>query len=77
MITNLCFFPEELRQELGDGETVPGNVTGNGSAALPVPRGNASTFDAERHFLSLDLACQSKSVKIVVSALDCIQVLKF
>ena len=67
--------PEELRQELGGGEASPGShVVGNSSAALPVPKGHASTFDAEKHFLALDLACQSRSGKIVVLALDCIQV---
>ncbi|KAK7060645.1 Brefeldin A-inhibited guanine nucleotide-exchange protein 1 [Halocaridina rubra] len=61
---------EELRSELGESDS---GSTGGSSAALPVPKGDAPHLDAERHFLPFELACQSKSAKIVVSALDCIQ----
>ncbi|XP_069166610.1 brefeldin A-inhibited guanine nucleotide-exchange protein 1 isoform X3 [Procambarus clarkii] len=61
---------EELRSELGWPEN--GSGTG-GSAALPMPKSDAPQLDAEKHFLPFELACQSKSAKIVVSALDCIQ----
>ncbi|KAK8729377.1 hypothetical protein OTU49_008796 [Cherax quadricarinatus] len=61
---------EELRSELGG----PDNGSGMGaSAALPMPKSDAPQLDAEKHFLPFELACQSKSAKIVVSALDCIQ----
>ncbi|KAK3864360.1 hypothetical protein Pcinc_029955 [Petrolisthes cinctipes] len=56
---------DELRNEVGG--------TDNVSAALPVPRSVAPQIDVEKHFLPLELACQSKSARIVVSALDCIQ----
>lgn len=37
---------------------------------LPDP---CSSFEADRHFLALELACTSKSPEIVTSALDCLQ----
>lgn len=62
---------EDLRSELGGSDN--GSGTGS-SAALPVPKGAAPQLDAEKHFLPFELACQSKSARIVVTALDCIQV---
>lgn len=66
-------FPptEELRSELGGPENGSGSSF---SSALPVPKSDAPQLDAEKHFLPFELACQSKSAKIVVSSLDCIQV---
>lgn len=61
---------EELRSELGGPENGSGPSF---SAALPVPKSDAPQLDAEKHFLPFELACQSKSAKIVVSSLDCIQ----
>ncbi|XP_042880494.1 brefeldin A-inhibited guanine nucleotide-exchange protein 1-like isoform X2 [Penaeus japonicus] len=61
---------EDLRSELGGSDN--GSGTGS-SAALPVPKGAAPQLDAEKHFLPFELACQSKSARIVVTALDCIQ----
>ncbi|XP_044734838.1 brefeldin A-inhibited guanine nucleotide-exchange protein 1 isoform X2 [Chrysoperla carnea] len=44
------------------------------SAALPLPRsGNANATTTESYFLPFELACQSKSNRIVVTALDCLQ----
>jgi brefeldin A-inhibited guanine nucleotide-exchange protein len=43
------------------------------SSALPLPRSDESGIDAEKYFLPFELACQSKSPKIVIIALDCIQ----
>ncbi|CAG2167672.1 unnamed protein product, partial [Oppiella nova] len=44
------------------------------SSALPEPKkDNAVSIDAEKYFLPFELSCQSKSPKIVVTALDCIQ----
>lgn len=64
-------YTEDLRSELGGSDN--GSGTGS-SAALPVPKGAAPQLDAEKHFLPFELACQSKSARIVVTALDCIQV---
>ncbi|KAG7171828.1 Brefeldin A-inhibited guanine nucleotide-exchange protein 1-like [Homarus americanus] len=61
---------EELRSELGGPENGSGTSI---SAALPMPKSDAPQLDAEKHFLPFELACQSKSAKIVVSALDCVQ----
>lgn len=63
------------RQRHGSGPTaVP-------SSALPVPKlpGAAASvdagaeFEAEQYLLPLEMACQSKSARIIVVALDCIQ----
>lgn len=44
------------------------------SHALPVPRsGDANALTTEKYFLPFELACQSKSARIVVTALDCLQ----
>lgn len=42
------------------------------SSALPLPKGQAG-LEAERYLLPFELACQSKSPRIVMTALDCIQ----
>lgn len=44
------------------------------SDALPIPRsGNVNALTTEKYFLPFELACQSKSARIVVTALDCLQ----
>lgn len=45
------------------------------STALPLPKNNDSTnsINAEKYFLPFELACQSKTPRIVVTALDCLQ----
>ncbi|CAG2118189.1 unnamed protein product, partial [Medioppia subpectinata] len=44
------------------------------SSALPQPKQDSIvSVDAEKYFLPFELSCQSKSPKIVVTALDCIQ----
>lgn len=60
---------EEIRSELGGPDK-----GGSASAALPIPKSDAPEIDAERYFLPFELACQSKSIRFVVTALDCIQV---
>lgn len=60
-------FTEELRNELKNST----NNT-NVSDALPAPR-SAATITSEKHFLPFELACQSKSHRIVITALDCLQ----
>lgn len=44
------------------------------SAALPLPKNDSSNIiNAEKYFLPFELACQSKTPRIVVTALDCLQ----
>lgn len=72
MIFNTKFINmlEEIKKEL---------ITGNQkeektSDALPIPRsGDANILTTEKYFLPFELACQSKSSRIVVTALDCLQ----
>ncbi|XP_064486890.1 brefeldin A-inhibited guanine nucleotide-exchange protein 1-like isoform X2 [Ornithodoros turicata] len=58
---------EEIKNETKD--MVQSQET---SSALPLPKGQAG-LEAERYLLPFELACQSKSPRIVVTALDCIQ----
>lgn len=44
------------------------------SSALPPPKGKQPFIEADRYFLPFELACQSKCPRIVVTALDCLQV---
>ncbi|XP_021954399.1 brefeldin A-inhibited guanine nucleotide-exchange protein 1 isoform X2 [Folsomia candida] len=52
-----------------------GDVGGGSSTALPLPRSdnNSLPIDSEKYFLPFELACQSKTPRIVVTALDCLQ----
>lgn len=60
---------EEIRKELKDSDTDE-----KVSDALPIPRsGNANSVTTEKYFLPFELACQSRSARIVVTALDCLQ----
>lgn len=43
------------------------------SNALPQPKNDSNVISAEKYFLPFELACQSKSPRIVVTALDCLQ----
>lgn len=43
------------------------------SSTLPQPKEDSKIFDEEKYFVPFELACQSKSVRIVVVSLDCIQ----
>lgn len=43
------------------------------SNALPQPKSDSNVITAEKYFLPFELACQSKSPRIVVTALDCLQ----
>jgi hypothetical protein len=64
-------FVEEIRNELKDG----GQDGPNSSSALPLPKNDeANVITAEKYFLPFELACQSKAARIVVTALDCLQV---
>ncbi|KAE9540029.1 hypothetical protein AGLY_005281 [Aphis glycines] len=43
------------------------------SSALPLPKDGSSAISAEKYFRPFELACQSKSPRIVVTSLDCLQ----
>lgn len=66
-------FAEEINKELKekDGKI---NSTQSTSSTLPQPREGSNEISAEKYFLPFELACQSKSPRIVVTALDCLQV---
>lgn len=65
-------FTEEIRNEIKDGDN-EGRITS--SSALPLPKDDSSNIiTAEKYFLPFELACQSKASRIVVTALDCLQV---
>lgn len=66
-----CNFPGEIK-ELIDGGHIEN--TDEQSAALPLPRNDTNNvINAEKYFLPFELACQSKTPRIVVTALDCLQ----
>lgn len=61
---------EDIKNELKDADT----EAGASSSALPLPKEDATNnVSAEKYFLPFELACQSKSSRIVVTALDCLQ----
>ncbi|XP_011503238.1 PREDICTED: brefeldin A-inhibited guanine nucleotide-exchange protein 1 [Ceratosolen solmsi marchali] len=62
---------EDLHNEIKEvpntvGEEAPSN-------ALPQPKNDTNFISAEKYFLPFELACQSKSPRIVVTSLDCLQ----
>lgn len=62
---------EDLRNEIKD---VPNSQSEEAiSNALPQPKSDSSVISAEKYFLPFELACQSKSPRIVVTSLDCLQ----
>lgn len=65
----------EIKQELTDGGQVESADTpSTQSAALPLPKNDTENIiQTEKYFLPFDLACQSKTPRIVVTALDCLQ----
>lgn len=64
---------EQIKNELiNAGQIAEGNELP--CAALPLPKNDAaSIINAETYFLPFELACKSKSPRIVVTALDCLQ----
>lgn len=64
---------EEIRNELKEGDI----EDPSSSSALPLPKEGNDIVSAEKYFLPFELACQSKSPRIVVTALDCLQVCIF
>lgn len=74
----MCVKTGEIKEELKDGgqthETGGAEVVATHSAALPLPKNDAENIiNAEKYFLPFELACQSKTPRIVVTALDCLQ----
>ncbi|XP_017786365.1 PREDICTED: brefeldin A-inhibited guanine nucleotide-exchange protein 1, partial [Nicrophorus vespilloides] len=60
---------DELKKELNEGQNEE-----KISDALPAPKsGDANVLTTEKYFLPFELACQSRSTRIVVTALDCLQ----
>lgn len=60
---------DEIKEENGQ---IP--IGSEQSTALPMPKNDSSnTINAEKYFLPFELACQSKTPRIVVTALDCLQ----
>ncbi|XP_053675895.1 brefeldin A-inhibited guanine nucleotide-exchange protein 1 [Anopheles nili] len=66
---------EDIKEELKQA----GQAESNGeapvpSAALPLPKNDSGNIiNAEKYFLPFELACQSRTPRIVVTALDCLQ----
>lgn len=69
MTENWYFFIEQIKKE-----AVTATNDDKISDALPVPKsGDVNALTTEKYFLPFELACQSKSARIVVTALDCLQ----
>lgn len=64
---------EQIKAELiSAGQIAEGNELP--CAALPLPKNDAaSIINAETYFLPFELACKSRSPRIVVTALDCLE----
>jgi brefeldin A-inhibited guanine nucleotide-exchange protein len=68
--TAIATLKEELKEENGQIST----NNEHSSTALPLPKNDSSnSINAEKYFLPFELACQSKTPRIVVTALDCLQ----
>ncbi|EAA14874.4 AGAP008906-PA, partial [Anopheles gambiae str. PEST] len=66
---------EDIKEELKQaGHTDTNGETPVPSAALPLPKNDSGNIiNAEKYFLPFELACQSRTPRIVVTALDCLQ----
>ena len=79
-MNGFCAFwnVEEIKGALVDGKDgslKAGEDGSNNSSALPLPKSDRSIpIDSEKYFIPFELACQSKTPRIVVTALDCLQV---
>lgn len=63
-------FLEQIKKETSETPNEDEKI----SDALPLPKsGEANVLTTEKYFLPFELACQSKSFRIVVTALDCLQ----
>ncbi|CAH1959462.1 unnamed protein product [Acanthoscelides obtectus] len=65
---------EQIKNETSTEQKETSPTEDKVSDALPQPKsGNVSALTTEKYFLPFELACQSKSARIVVTALDCLQ----
>lgn len=64
----VLIFAESIKSECQAEEKT------DASSALPLPKDGSSAISAEKYFRPFELACQSKSPRIVVTSLDCLQV---
>lgn len=72
-LTNDSFLISDEIKELKDIGKIE-NIENVSSAALPLPKNNSvNVINAEKYFLPFELACQSKTPRIVITALDCLQ----
>lgn len=62
-------FIDEIQKEIKQG-----GQSEDTSSALPLPKDSSTIIVAEKYFQPFELACQSRSPKIVITALDCLQV---
>ncbi|KAJ8919644.1 hypothetical protein NQ315_006170 [Exocentrus adspersus] len=63
-------FLDQIRKETSEAPDEHEKI----SDALPLPKsGETNALTTEKYFLPFELACQSKSSRIVVTALDCLQ----
>lgn len=75
----IATLKEELKEENGQATTNSEHQQQqqppqHSSTALPLPKNDSSnSINAEKYFLPFELACQSKTPRIVVTALDCLQ----
>ena len=67
-------FSEDIRNELKQEEESESNGT---STALPLPRNYSNNVNSEKYYLPFELACQCSVPRVVVIALDCLQVKRF
>lgn len=66
----LLYFTDEIQNEIKR----VGETDDSSSSALPLPKDSSTTIIAEQYFQTFEMACQSKSPRIVITALDCLQV---
>lgn len=64
------YFADEIQNEIKR----VGQTEDSSSSALPLPKDSSTTIIAEQYFQTFEMACQSKSPRIVITALDCLQV---
>ncbi|XP_030763056.1 brefeldin A-inhibited guanine nucleotide-exchange protein 1 [Sitophilus oryzae] len=65
---------EELKNETKNESSPDDEQPDKISDVLPLPKsGDANVLTTEKYFLPFELACQSKSARIVTTALDCLQ----
>lgn len=66
----IFWFTEQIKKETSELTNGEEKL----SDALPQPKsGETNCVTTENYFLPFELACQSKSTRIVVTALDCLQ----